>query len=151
MVAARRQRRFPPHGRCASPLRLPKRVDHLNARSGQVQVTFESMPASLVAWYRWRMTVTIGRRELLVALGGGPGGPAGEAVDCIAVLRLVQRELVPPAVDFVAATLKPVRPRDQYLTSAANLDDHSLLISDRDLDLFAGWRDHRSPPIRLAA
>src|SRR5262245_18318879 len=69
MVAARRQRRFPPHGRCASPLRLPKRVDHLNARSG-AQVTFESMPASLVAWYRWRMTVTIGRRELLAALGG---------------------------------------------------------------------------------
>jgi hypothetical protein len=31
MLAARRQRRFPPHGRCASPLRLPKRVDHLNA------------------------------------------------------------------------------------------------------------------------
>src|SRR5262245_36670528 len=37
---------------------------------GQVQVTFESMPASLVAWYRWRMTVTIGRRELLATLGG---------------------------------------------------------------------------------
>src|SRR5262249_28398663 len=69
MLAARRQRRFPPHGRCASPLRLPKRVDHLNARSG-AQVTFESMPASLVAWYRWRMTVTIGRQELLAALGG---------------------------------------------------------------------------------
>src|SRR5262245_43887409 len=31
MVAARRQRRFPPHGRCASPLRLPERVDHLVA------------------------------------------------------------------------------------------------------------------------
>src|SRR6516165_3154347 len=29
-----------------------------------------------------------------LALGGGPGGPADEAVDCIAVLRLVQRELV---------------------------------------------------------
>jgi len=28
------------------------------------------MPASLVAWYRWRMTVTIGRRELLATLGG---------------------------------------------------------------------------------
>jgi len=26
-----------------------------------------------------------------------------------------------------------------------------LLISDRDLDLFAGWRDHRSPPVGLAA
>jgi len=26
-----------------------------------------------------------------LALGGGPGGPADEAVDCIAVLRLVQR------------------------------------------------------------
>jgi len=31
---------------------------------------------------------------------------------------LVQRELVPPAVELVAAILKPVRPRDQYLTSA---------------------------------
>src|SRR5262249_38785507 len=30
MVAARRQRRFPPHGRCASPLRLPERVEHLD-------------------------------------------------------------------------------------------------------------------------
>src|SRR5262249_25573588 len=37
---------------------------------GEVQATFESMPASLVAWYRWRMTVTIGRRDLLAALGG---------------------------------------------------------------------------------
>jgi hypothetical protein len=27
-----------------------------------------------------------------------------------------------------------------------NLDDHSLLI-----DLFAGWRDHRSLPVRLVA
>src|SRR5262245_25222290 len=53
-----------------------------------------------------------------LALGGGPGRPADEAVDCIAVLRLVQRELVAPAVELVAAILKPVRPRDQYLTSA---------------------------------
>jgi hypothetical protein len=114
-------------------------------------------------------------RAVWLALGGGPGGPTDEAVDCIAVLRLVQRELVAPAVELVAAVLKPVRPRDQYLTSArgahlvgpvsvdklpaadrvraestTNLDDHSLLISDCDLDLFAGWRDHRSPPIRPA-
>src|SRR5262252_4271408 len=53
-----------------------------------------------------------------LALCGGPGGPADEAVDCIAVLRLVQRELVALAVELVAAILQPVRPRDQYLTSA---------------------------------
>src|SRR5262249_24916450 len=55
-------------------------------------------------------------RPVWPVLSGGPGGPADEAVDCIAVLRLVQRELVAPAVKLVAAILKPVRPRDQYLT-----------------------------------
>jgi len=43
------------------------------------------MPASLVAWYRWRMTVTIGRQELLAALGGvaahGAGAAARDAGD----------------------------------------------------------------------
>jgi hypothetical protein len=57
-------------------------------------------------------------RPVRLALGGGPIGPADEAVDCISVLRLVQRKLVAPAVELVAAILKPVRPRDQYLTSA---------------------------------
>src|SRR5262245_8473160 len=37
MVAARQQRH--PHGRCASPLRLPKRLDHLNAAVGPVLCT----------------------------------------------------------------------------------------------------------------
>src|SRR5262249_48090635 len=57
-------------------------------------------------------------RPVWLALGGGPGGPADEAVDCIAVLRLIQRELGGPAVELVAALFQPVRPRDQYLTSA---------------------------------
>src|SRR5260370_35235737 len=101
-----------------------------------------------------------------LALGGGPGCPANEAVDCIALLRLVQRELVAPAVELVAAILQPVRPRDQYLTSSrgahlvgpvsvdklpaaaggcaestANLDDHSLLVPDPAVRRMA-----RSPP-----
>ena len=57
-------------------------------------------------------------RPVWLALCGGPVGPADEAVDCIAVLRLVKRKLVVPAVELVAAILKPVWPRDQYLTSA---------------------------------
>src|SRR5262245_11622787 len=51
-----------------------------------------------------------------LTLGCGPGGPADEPVDCVAALRLVQWELVPPPVEFVAAILQPVRPRDQHLT-----------------------------------
>src|SRR5262245_684961 len=69
-----------------------------------------------IAWL-W-MEDVLHHRAVWLALGGGPGDPADEAVDCIAVRRLVQRELVPPAVELVAAILKPVRPRDQYLTSA---------------------------------
>src|ERR1700730_14508282 len=47
-----------------------------------------------------------------LAGGGGPGGPADEAVDRVVVLRLVQRELVAATVELVAAILQPVRPRD---------------------------------------
>jgi hypothetical protein len=57
-------------------------------------------------------------RPVWLARGGGPGGPADEAVDCIAVLRLVERQLVALAVELVATIFKAVRPRDQYLTSA---------------------------------
>src|SRR5262249_59538241 len=53
-----------------------------------------------------------------LADGGGPGNPADEAVDRVAALRLVQRELVAAPVERVAAVLKPVRPRDQGLPSA---------------------------------
>src|SRR5262249_32747147 len=87
-------------------------------------------------------------------------------------IRLVQRKLLPAAVELVAAIFKPVRPRDQDLAAAggahlvrpvavdqlpaaggvcaqstANLDDHGALIAERDFDLLAGWRDHRSPPV----
>jgi hypothetical protein len=44
--------------------------------------------------------------------------PADEAVDCVAVLRLVQWKLVALPVEFVAAILQPVWPRDQHLTAA---------------------------------
>jgi hypothetical protein len=41
-----------------------------------------------------------------------------EAVDRVAALRLVQRELVAAPVELVAAVFKPIRPRDQGLTPA---------------------------------
>ena len=53
-----------------------------------------------------------------LAGGGGPGGPANEAVDRVVVFRLVQRELVAAPVELVAAILQPVRPRDQHLPPA---------------------------------
>src|SRR5260370_29417117 len=48
-----------------------------------------------------------------LALGGGPGCPANEAVDCIALLPPVPPELVAPAVAIAAATLQPVPPPGQ--------------------------------------
>src|SRR6516225_9786960 len=109
--------------------------------------------------------------SMWLPLGCGPGRPADEAVDCVAALWLVQRELVAPSVKFVAAILQPIWPRDQYLTpargahfvgsvsvdklpaahgvgakSSTNLDDHCLLISGRDRDLLTRWWDHRYLP-----
>jgi len=46
---------------------------------------------------RLRMEDVFHHRPVWLALGGGPGGPADEAVNCIAVFRLVQRELVAPS------------------------------------------------------
>jgi len=40
--------------------------------------------------------------SMWLTLGCGPSGPADEAVDCVAVLRLVQWELVTPPVELVA-------------------------------------------------
>ena len=93
---------------------------------------------------------------------------SGLGVSVWAALWLVQRELVAPSVEFVAAILQPVWPRDQYLTpargahfvgsvsvdklpaahriganSATNLDDHYLLISGCDRNLLTRWCDHR--------
>jgi hypothetical protein len=101
------------------------------------------------------------------ARGDGPGDPADEAVDRVAAVRLVQRELVATPIELVATVLQPVWPRDQRLTpargahlvgpisiknlptaggvraeSAADLDDHSMLIAGYDLDLLSGWCDH---------
>ena len=97
--------------------------------------------------------------SIWLTLGCGPSGPADEAVDCVAVLRLVQWELVTPPVELVAAILQPVWPRDQRLTPArgahlvgpisikdlptaggvraespADLEDHSALIPAYDFD-----------------
>jgi hypothetical protein len=56
--------------------------------------------------------------SMWLMLGCSPGDPADEAVDCVAVLRLVQWKLVALPVEFVAAILQPVWPRDQHLTAA---------------------------------
>lgn len=94
---------------------VPGRCPH--PESAVRQRIFDANPErERIAWL-W-MEDVFHHRPVWLALGGGPVGPADEAVDCIAVLRLVQRELVAPAVELVAAILKPVRPRDQYLTSA---------------------------------
>src|SRR6516165_9710045 len=109
--------------------------------------------------------------SMWLLLGCGPGCPANKAVDCVAALWLVQRELVAPSVKFVAAILQPVWPRDQYLTpargahlvgsvcvdklpavrgvgakSATNLDDHCLLLTGGDRDLLTRWCGHRCLP-----
>src|SRR5262249_16193528 len=101
----------------------------------------------------------------------GPVCPANEAVDCVTVLWLVQRELVASSAKFVAAILQPVWPRDQYLPpgrrahlvgsvcidklpavggvgakSATNLDDHCLLIKGSDRELLTRWCGHRCLP-----
>ena len=80
-----------------------------------------------------------------------------------------------PLVEFIAAILQPVRPRDQHLTPArraylvgvvsvdklpaaggvgakptTNLHDHGLLISRCDRDLLARWRyQHPLPSSHL--
>ena len=111
--------------------------------------------------------------SMWLTLDHGPGSPANEAVYRITALRLVQWELVVPLVEFIAAILQPVRPRDQHLTPArrahlvgtvsvdklpaaggvgakptTNLDDHRLLISGCDRDLLARWRYQHSPPVK---
>ena len=45
----------------------------------------------------------------------GPTRPTDEAVDGVAVLRLVERELVPLAVELVAPILEPIGPGEQDL------------------------------------
>src|SRR5215469_16890768 len=116
---------------------------------------------------RLRIKNVFHHHPVWLALGSGPGGPTNETVDCVAVLRLVQWELVTTPVELIAPILQPVRPRDQHLTSArrthligvisvekltaanrvraessANPDDDSLLIFGCDRDLLAGWCDH---------
>src|SRR5262245_53079039 len=87
---------------------VPGRCPH--PKSAVRQRIFDANPERERIARLW-MEDVLHHRPVWLALGGGPGDPADEAVDCIAVLRLVQRELVAPAVELVAAILKPVRPR----------------------------------------
>src|SRR6185312_10010330 len=105
-----------------------------------------------------------------LAFGYGPCGPTDQPVNRVAALRLVQREPMVPPIDFVAATVQPVRPRDQHLTAsrrthlvgripvndfptarrvaaqpATDLDDNGLLVPGRYRYLLSGWRDHPRP------
>ena len=69
-------------------------------------------------------------------LGRGPGGPTDEPVDCVAAFRLIQWELLAPPVEFVAAILQPVRPRDQHLTPTRG----AHLVSSVSVDKLAAAR-----------
>src|SRR5262244_3384155 len=91
---------------------VPGRCPH--PESAVRQHIFDANPErERIAWL-W-MEDVFHHRPVWLALGGGPVGPADEAVNCMAGPRLVHWELLPPAVELVAAILKPVRPRDQYL------------------------------------
>src|SRR5689334_13018517 len=96
------------------------------------------------------------------ALRDVPGCPADEPVDRVSALGLVERQLLDPAVELVAAVRDPVRPRNQELAAAraaelvlavavedgaaaarilpqtaADLDDDDALVAELELDLFA--------------
>ncbi len=106
----------------------------------------------------------------LLALADPPAGPADEAVDRVARLELVERQLLLLPVELVGAVLDPVRPRDQHLPAAggdlpvggvgveqltaargvrpqaaAHLDDDGALVAVGDLELLAGRREHVYP------
>ena len=104
-----------------------------------------------------------------IPFGHLPRHPANQAVDGILLGRVVERELVPPSVELVAAVLDPVGPRDQHLAppraahpveriaveqiaarpgvlseAAPDLDDHGPLVGVRELDLVPARRDRGS-------
>ncbi len=62
-----------------------------------------------------RMENVLQNDAVRLALGDGPGRPAHEAMDRVAVVRLGEGEPVTLSVELVGAVLEPVRPRDQHL------------------------------------
>ena len=65
-----------------------------------------------------RLQYVLHHDPVRLAIAHIPGGPADEAVDGIAMLGLVQRELVGTAVEVVAPVLEPVRPGNENLSPA---------------------------------
>jgi hypothetical protein len=55
---------------------------------------------------------------VVLALRDRPGDPAHEAVDGVARLELVERQLVLRAAELVRPVLDPVRPGDEHLPAA---------------------------------
>ena len=84
-----------------------------------------------------RMEDMTEQNAVRLALPHLPAEPADEAVDGIRVLRLVERKLVPAALELVASVLQPVGPRNEQLTPTPgrHLVDavpvHDVLTVDR--------------------
>ena len=117
---------------------------------------------------RLRMDHVLHHDPVWAAVADCPPGPAHETVDGVAILGLVERQLVSPALELVDAVLEPVWPRAQHLATTgrahlvspvpvevlvavrrvraeptADLDDHRPLPCGRDLELLAGGREER--------
>ena len=100
-----------------------------------------------------------------LVLAGLPRDPADESVDRVRMRRLRERQLMPTALELVAAVLDAVRPWDEHLATptsrhlvdavavddvhpidgvrpqtAADLDRDRPLVAERDLELLAGRR-----------
>lgn len=123
-----------------------------------------------------RMEHVLDRDPIGLAFSRSPRDAPHEPVDCIAVLRLRERELVPTAVELVRPVLDPVRPWQQDLSpprraylvcgvsiedlpvaravgaeSTAHLDDDRTLVAGGDLDLLARGSGHgRKSTVRRA-
>ena len=65
-----------------------------------------------------RMQLVAHDDPVRLALGHRPALPADEAVDRVAGLRLVERQLVAAPSELVRSALQPVRPRHQHLPAA---------------------------------
>ena len=112
---------------------------------------------------RARVEAVLERGAIGLSLRNRPVRPADEAMDGVPPLGLVERELEGMAVELVRAVLDPVRPRREELAAAgaaqlvqavavehgrisepvaaqtaADTDDHHLLVAAGQLDLLAG-------------